>query len=204
MKEWIIASHNDGKVREIALLLEPHGIQATSAKTHNLTEPEENGVTFTENAEIKARAAACATGKLCLADDSGLVVPVLDGAPGIYSARWAVDESKGGERNFLYAFARIQKELEIRAAHPEPEASFVCVLCLAWPDGKTMHFEGRVDGTLTFPPRGSHGFGYDPIFIPKHHSKTFAEMDNAQKADLSHRKHAMKKLIAYIQEEIAA
>ena len=186
----IVASHNAGKVREIAALLEPLGVEAVGAAALGLAEPEETGDTFVANAALKARAAATASGEPALADDSGLVVPALDGAPGIYSARWA-----GPGKNFRIAMNRIQRELaagghEIVGA----AAYFICALSLGWPDGDCETVEGRVDGTLTFPPRGPHGFGYDPIFIPDGRARTFGEMPPEEKQPLTHRARAFEQL----------
>ncbi len=184
----VIASHNAGKVREIAELLRPHGADVVSAAELHLPEPEETGETFAENAEIKARAAAEAACLPALADDSGLVVPALDGAPGIHSARWA-----GPERDFAAAMARIEEAL---AGQADRSAHFVCVLTLAWPDGHCETFEGRVYGALAWPPRGDRGFGYDPVFVPDGHDRTFAEMDPDAKHAISHRAVAFRTLIA--------
>ena len=186
----IVASHNAGKVREIAALLEPLGVEAVGAAALGLAEPEETGDTFVANAALKARAAATASGEPALADDSGLVVPALDGAPGIYSARWA-----GPGKDFRVAMNRIQKELaagghEIVGA----AAYFICALSLGWPDGDCETVEGRVDGTLTFPPRGPHGFGYDPIFVPDGRARTFGEMPPEEKQPLTHRARAFEQL----------
>ena len=184
----VIASHNKGKVREIAELLAPFGVEILSAADLGLPEPVETGATFRENAEIKARAAAKAGGLPALADDSGLVVPALAGAPGIRSARWA-----GPGRDFRIAMERVEREL---AGKTDRRAHFVCALALAWPDGHLDCFEGRVDGTLVWPPRGSRGFGYDPIFVPDGHAETFGEMDPEKKHAISHRADAFRKLVS--------
>jgi XTP/dITP diphosphohydrolase len=184
----VVASHNEGKVREINALLAPFGIETLGAAALNLAEPEETGVTFAENAILKARAAALATGFYALSDDSGLVVDGLNGAPGIYSARWA-----GPTKDFPFAMARIEKEL---GGNPDRRAHFVCVLALAAPDGNCETYEGRVYGTLTFPPRGMRGFGYDPIFIPEAQRFTFGEMDPDAKHAISHRAKAFEKFVA--------
>jgi XTP/dITP diphosphohydrolase len=184
----IIASHNDGKIIEINALVSPFGIAAVSAKKLDLNDPEETGKTFAENAIIKARAAADASNLPALGDDSGLAVAALDGAPGIYSARWA-----GEPRDFDYAMKRIEAKLTESGAQ-DPSARFVCALCLAWPDGGEEVFEGEVTGTLTFPPRGDNGFGYDPIFIPDGYDITFGEMAPAAKHAMSHRADAFRKL----------
>jgi XTP/dITP diphosphohydrolase len=194
----IVATHNPGKLREIRELLKPYGVEAVGAAELNLAEPEETGATFRDNAALKAEAAARASGMVALADDSGLCVDALGGAPGIYSARWA----GGGGKDFGPAMTRVKRELEARSAPPPWRAAFVSVLALAWPDGAVETFEGRVDGTLVFPPRGTSGFGYDPIFRPDGHGRTFGEMSAEEKhgipADgslaLSHRARAFQKL----------
>lgn len=184
----IIASHNAGKVREIAALLAPFGIDVTAAGDLNLPEPEETGRSFIENAELKARAAAVASDLPALADDSGLSVQALDGAPGIYSARWA-----GADKNFDQAMARVQEAL---GPATDRRAAFICALSLAWPDGHIDSFEGRVDGSLVWPPRGDKGFGYDPIFVPNGYDQTFAEMAPDKKHAISHRADAFAQLTA--------
>ena len=190
----IVASHNAGKVREIAALLGPLGIEAVGASTLGLAEPEETGATFIANAVLKARAAAEASGEPALADDSGLVVPALDGAPGIYSARWA-----GPGKDFRVAMDRIETELAARGQETGgTTAYFVCALSLGWPDGHCETVEGRVVGTLTFPPRGPHGFGYDPIFVPHGHGRTFGEMLPEEKQPLTHRARAFEQLAALL------
>lgn len=186
----VIASHNAGKVREIAELLEPKGIEVLGAAALGLEEPEETGDTFIANALLKARAAAQATGRPALADDSGLAVTALNGAPGVYSARWA-----GESRDFHAAMSLVEHELKAIDAD-DYSAAFVCVLALAWPDGREETFEGRVDGVLTFPPRGENGFGYDPIFIANGETETFGEMEPARKHAMSHRADAFAKLEA--------
>ena len=177
----VIASHNEGKVREIRELLAPLGLAVASARERNVPEPEETGDSFAANARLKAHAVARATDLPALSDDSGLVVPALGGAPGIYSARWA-----GPGKDFSVAMARVERELGAgdRAAH------FVCALALAWPDGENQVFEGTVHGQLVFPPRGTKGFGYDPIFVPEGHTMTFGEMEQAAKHAISHRARA--------------
>ena len=188
----IVASHNAGKVREIAALLAPLRIEAASAAALGLAEPEETGETFAANAALKARAAALASGEPALADDSGLVVPALDGAPGIYSARWA-----GPGKDFRVAMTRIDRELAARGvATSDADAHFVCALSLAWPDGHCETMEGRVDGALTWPPRGPHGFGYDPIFVAAGHGESFGEMLPEEKQPLTHRARAFEQLVA--------
>ena len=186
----VIASHNAGKLEEIAALMTPLGVAAVGAGDLGLPEPEETGLTFTDNAALKAHAAAAAAAAPALADDSGLVVAGLDGAPGIYSARWAATP-RG--RDFSAAMKRVEAEL---GGGADRGAHFACVLALAWPDGHCETFEGRVHGDLTFPPRGERGFGYDPIFVPRGHRITFGEMDPALKHRISHRADAFAKLVA--------
>ena len=193
----VAATHNSGKLREIGELLRPFGVEPVGAGALGLAEPEETGSTFRDNAILKARAAASASGLVALADDSGLCVEALDGAPGIYSARWA-----GETKDFGAAMARVETELRARGAKAPWRAAFISVLALAWPNGAEETFEGRVDGTLVFPPRGTAGFGYDPIFRPDGHDRTFGEMGAEEKhglpADgslaLSHRARAFHKL----------
>lgn len=186
----VVASHNPGKVREIDALLAPYGIVTRSAAELNLPEPEESGSTFAENAALKARAAADASGLIALSDDSGLAVAALDGAPGIYSARWA-----GPNKDFSVGMARIERELKKKNA-TDYFAKFVCALALAQPNGETEIFEGEVHGHLEFPPRGNKGFGYDPIFVPEGYTQTFGEFDPEQKHAMSHRARAFAKFIA--------
>jgi XTP/dITP diphosphohydrolase len=187
----VIASHNSGKVREIAALLAPLQVSVVSAAELGLPEPEETEATFVGNAALKARAAAVASGLPCLADDSGLEVFALDGAPGVVSARWA-----GPNKDFGLAMERVHRELEaVRGA--ERGARFVCVLALADPSGAVQTFEGEVRGEIVWPPRGSHGFGYDPIFVATGRTITFGEMDPAEKHRISHRADAFAKLLAY-------
>ena len=183
----VIASHNPGKVTEIADLVAPHGITAVSAGELGLPEPEETGTSFRENARIKSTAAAEAAQAPALADDSGLVVVSLGGDPGIHSARWA-----GPDRDFTLAMERVERALEGKA---DRRATFVCALSLAWPDGQVEDFEGRVDGTLVWPPRGNRGFGYDPMFLPDGHEETFGEMEPAEKHAISHRARAFARLV---------
>jgi len=183
----LIASHNAGKVAEIAALLAPWHIDTVGAAALALPEPEETGATFEANAALKAHAGAAASGLPSLADDSGLVVPALGGAPGIYSARWA-----GPGRDFRHAMERVQQELGER----DRDAHFVAVLALAWPDGEIALFRGEVYGQLTWPPRGDRGFGYDPIFIPEGYAQTFGEMNPEEKYRISHRARAFEKLVA--------
>ncbi|MFZ2065584.1 MAG: RdgB/HAM1 family non-canonical purine NTP pyrophosphatase [Xanthobacteraceae bacterium] len=194
----VIATHNPGKLAEMRELLAPYGIVAISAGELKLAEPDETGMSFRENARIKAEAAAKAAGLPAFSDDSGLAVDALDGAPGIYSARWA-----GPDKNFPRAMETIEQKLVERGATtPERrKAQFVSALCVAWPDGHAEEFEARVDGTLVWPPRGDQGFGYDPMFLPDGHTRTFGEMPSEEKhglpprgKGLSHRARAFVKL----------
>ncbi len=187
--ELILASHNPGKVREIRALLEPFGMKVSSASELELDEPEETGITFVENARIKALATMRASGRPSLADDSGLAVDALGGAPGIYSARWA-----GPEKDFSVAMERVESELKT-TGDCNRRAAFICALTLCWPDGHCRDFEGRVEGELVWPPRGTLGFGYDPVFVPDGHSETFGEMDQIKKHAMSHRADAFRKLV---------
>lgn len=184
----VIASHNAGKVREIADLLAPFGVDVVSAGDLNLPEPDETGSTFIENALLKAHASASASGLPALADDSGLAVTALDGAPGIYSARWA-----GPDKNFITAMEQIE---ELLRGSEDRSARFVCALALAWPDGHAEVVEGTVDGEIVWPPRGDQGFGYDPIFVPADEELTFAEMEPVRKHTMSHRADAFQQLVA--------
>jgi len=185
-----VASHNEGKVREIGDLIAPFGVTAISAGALNLPEPEETETTFIGNALLKARAAARASGFAALADDSGLAVHALDGDPGIYSARWA-----GPSKDFRIAMQKVEDALRAKNA-ADRSAHFVCALALVWPDGEEVAFEGRVDGVLVWPPRGDKGFGYDPVFMPDGHAITFGEMDPAAKHAMSHRARAFAQLVA--------
>jgi XTP/dITP diphosphohydrolase len=179
----VLASHNRGKLAEFRDLLAPMGIALVSSGELGVPEPEETGDSFAANARLKAEATALAVGLPALADDSGIEIEALGGAPGIYSARWA-----GENRDFSAAMARVEKELRDKGALAEPpRANFTCMLCLARPDGETEFYEGKVFGHLTFPPRGTKGFGYDPIFVPDGHDVTFGEMDGAEKRLISHR-----------------
>ncbi len=187
----VLASHNAGKLREIAPLVTPFGIEPISAGTLGLPEPEETGDTFIANAALKALAAATTTGLPALADDSGLTVVALDGAPGLYSARWA-----GEAKDFGLAMARVEREWR-ETGSDDNSAAFVCALALAWPDGHVETFEGKIFGELVFPPRGDRGFGYDPIFIPEGREETFAEIDPAEKHAMSHRALAFAQLVAH-------
>lgn len=197
----VVASHNAGKLREFADLLGPFGIDAKSAKEFGLPEPDETGTTFEENAYIKAFAAASATGLPAMSDDSGLVVDALDGQPGVYTANWA--ENADGTRDFMMAMEKTEKLLLERGA-TDPEARtgrFVAVICLAWPDGEAEYFRGEAEGHLVWPPRGTSGFGYDPVFLPVGHTRTFGEMAAEEKHGwkpgqpdaLSHRARAFQK-----------
>ncbi len=188
-EQLVLATHNPGKVREIGDLLRPFAVSVVSAGELGLPEPEETGTTFVANAELKALAAARAARLPALADDSGLVVPALGGAPGVVSARWA-----GPGKDFGIAMRRVERELAALPA-ADPRASFACALTLAWPDEHIETFEGFVHGRLVFPPRGSHGFGYDPIFQADGYGITFGEMDPAEKHRISHRADAFRQLV---------
>jgi XTP/dITP diphosphohydrolase len=185
----VVASHNPGKVREILDLVAPHGLSVVSADELQLPEPEETGATFAENARIKAEAAAQGAGLPALSDDSGLEVEALGGAPGIYSARWA-----GPAKDFSVAMQRVADEVKQRGdwKEPGPRANFTAALCLAWPDGEVELFEGKVYGHLVWPPRGTKGFGYDPMFVPDGHALTFGEMEPDAKHAISHRARAFQ------------
>ena len=190
----VLATHNPGKVDELQSMLGPFGVEVTSSAREGLPEPVEHGRDFAANARIKAHTAAGATGLPALADDSGLEVAALAGAPGIHSARWA-----GPERDFARAMAEVRARLVARFGSLERadrRAAFTAVLCLAWPDGHEELAEGRVQGLIVDPPRGRGGFGYDPIFQPDGHGCTFAEMERAEKDALSHRGRALRSLIA--------
>jgi XTP/dITP diphosphohydrolase len=195
----VIATHNPGKVREIGDLLAPFNVQAVSAGELGLPEPEETGDTFVANAELKALAAAVASGLPALADDSGMAVDAIDGAPGIYSARWA-----GPKKDFTYAMDKVWRAVQDRAsknggAEPPFHAQFVCALSLAWPDGHVESFDGIAPGRLVWPPRGREGFGYDPMFLPNQEvegaMRTYGEMPPAEKHATSHRSRAFRLLI---------
>ena len=190
----VIATHNEGKLREIRELLAPFGIHCVAAAELDLPEPEETGVTFVDNSELKARASADLTGLPALADDSGIAVDALHGKPGIHSARWAEDET--GDRDFGRAMERVWREVEAAGPDAGHDAHFVCAFSLAWPDGAIESFEGKVHGTLVWPPRGSNGFGYDPMFVANGDTRSFGEIDPAEKHAVSHRAIAFAKLVA--------
>ncbi len=189
----VIATHNPGKLREIVELIEPFGVTIAAAAELGLPEPEETGASFAANAALKAQAAAAGAGHPALADDSGLAVAALGGAPGIHSARWA-----GPSKDFAAAMARVERELgaAARASGMEDRrAAFVCALCLAYPDGREQTFEGRIEGRLIWPPRGGKGFGYDPMFLAEGYEITFGEMEPTEKHKISHRARAFAKLV---------
>ena len=188
----IVASHNKGKLVEIAELIERFGVTPVGADELGLPEPEETGETFIANAELKALAAATKAGLPALADDSGLAVDALDGAPGIYSARWA--QTPSGARDFDFGMHKLETALAQKPDAPRT-ARFICALSLAWPDGHAESFEGKVEGSLVWPMRGKNGFGYDPIFLPKGGDLTFGEMDPAVKHAISHRADAFTQLV---------
>lgn len=183
----VLATHNPGKVVELQELVTPHGLEVVSAGQLGLPEPEETGDSFTANAELKALAAATASGLPALADDSGLCVDALGGAPGIYSARWG-----GPEKDFALAMAKVN---EAMGSEGPRTAHFICALSLAWPDGHTETVEGRVDGTLVWPPRGTNGFGYDPMFLMHGRTQTYGEMSRPEKEAENHRARAFRLLI---------
>ena len=191
--EIIVASHNGGKISEIGDLLAPFGVASVGADELGLDEPEETGADFIANAELKAYAAAMATGRPALADDSGLAVDALDGAPGIYSARWA--QSPDGTRDFALAMQKVETALAQKPEAPRT-AQFICALSLVWPDGHAESFEGHVTGTMVWPMRGDNGFGYDPVFLPFGGDLTFGEMSPQAKHAISHRADAFAQLVA--------
>lgn len=197
-RRLVIATHNSGKLHEIHDILAPFQLDITSAGALGISEPEETGLTFEDNAALKARHSAEAAQRWALADDSGLEVDALDGAPGIYSARW------GGEaKDFGLAMQRVKQELEARGAEPQGAAArFVCVLALSSPEGEAQCFRGTIEGTLTFPPRGEKGFGYDPIFIAEGMTQTFAEMEPHDKHAISHRARAFARLVHYMEHTL--
>lgn len=185
-KEVILATHNAGKVVEMQSLLSSFNIKVMDAT--GLSEPEENGTTFIENAKIKALSAAKESGKVCIADDSGLCVHALDNRPGIYSARYNEPKKNG----FMYAMSCLNDEL----GDKERSAHFSCAIVVAWPDGHTEEFEGQVQGTLCWPPKGDHGFGYDPMFVPNDYTGSFAELPAEVKNTISHRANALQLMIS--------
>ncbi len=194
----VLATHNAGKVREIGALLTPFGMDVVAAGDLGLPEPAETEDSFAGNALIKARAAAARAGLVALADDSGLCVDALDGAPGVYTADWA--ETPEG-RDWLLAMTKVEHLLAAQGPGASRAAHFVCTLALAWPDGETAVFEGRCAGSLTWPPRGDRGFGYDPVFVADGMDATFAEIDPAEKHRISHRAAAFAKLTAACLED---
>ncbi len=193
----VIASHNEGKVREIRALLAPFGIEPVSAASLDLPEPEETGTTFAANAMIKAQSAADLSGLPALADDSGLCVEALNGEPGVYTANWAeLVHGDSSRRDWMHAMRTVEDRLQALGPDVSRSAHFTCTLALVWPDGSDVFFEGRVEGTLVWPPRGDKGFGYDPVFVPLGHTETFGEMDPDKKHAMSHRADAFAKLVA--------
>lgn len=193
----VIATHNAGKLREIQALLAPYGVDCVSAGELGLPEPAETGTTFVENALIKARAAAEAANLPALADDSGLCVNALGGRPGVYTADWAERQWFEGEpgRDWFMAMGKVEGLLCEQGPEVDRSAYFTCVLAIAWPDGESAVHEGRVDGALTWPPRGTRGFGYDPVFVSNGLEQTFAELDPVEKHRISHRADAFAKLV---------
>ncbi|MBL4853430.1 MAG: RdgB/HAM1 family non-canonical purine NTP pyrophosphatase [Robiginitomaculum sp.] len=187
----VVASHNEGKVREIRILLKPYGIDTFSAAELNLPDPEETGTTFAANAELKAILAADAADMVALSDDSGLAVDALGGAPGIYSARWG--ELPDGSRDFAVAMKKVHDKMQ--AAGGPDTARFICALSLAFPGGEVHTYEGKVEGRIIWPPRGDKGFGYDPVFVARGDTQTFAQIDPQEKHAKSHRADAFAKLI---------
>jgi XTP/dITP diphosphohydrolase len=194
----VIATHNAGKLKEISALLEPHGLKCISAGSLGLPEPAETGTTFIENALIKARASAEASGIVSLADDSGMSVAALDGRPGVYTADWAERQHFEGKpgRDWYMAMGKVEGMLAEKGPDAPRDAWFSCVLAIAWPDGDSAVSEGKIEGSLTWPPRGTLGFGYDPVFVPAGRDQTFAELDPAEKHAMSHRADAFAKLVA--------
>ncbi len=191
-EEVVVATHNPGKIREFAELFQPYGLSVLSAAEMGLEEPEETEASFAGNARIKAESAALSSLRPAIADDSGLQVEVLDGAPGVYSARWA-----GPEKDFEAAMQRLHDDVAAVGGWQDggPRAAFVCVLCVVWPDLHHRFFTGRVDGHLVWPARGSAGFGYDPIFVPDGDDRTFGEMASTDKQAVSHRARAFAKFV---------
>ena len=194
----VIATHNDGKLREISALLEPYDVKCLSAGSLGLPEPPETGTTFTQNALLKAQSAAAGSGLPSLADDSGLAVAALDGRPGVYTADWAERQHFEGApgRDWYMAMGKVEGMLAERGSDVDRSAAFHCVLAIAWPDGAQAVYEGAVSGRVTWPPRGTLGFGYDPVFVPDGYDQTFAELDPAEKHRISHRADAFAKLVA--------
>ena len=194
----VIATHNAGKLKEISALLEPHGMRCISAASLGLPEPAETGTTFVENALIKARAAAEGSGMAALADDSGLAVDALNGRPGVYTADWAERQWFEGQpgRDWFMAMGKVEGLLQGMGEDVLRCCAFHCVLALAWPDGEYAVYEGRAPGSLTWPPRGTMGFGYDPVFVPEGSDRTFAELDAEEKHRISHRADAFAKLVS--------
>ena len=194
----VIATHNAGKLKEISALLAPYGVKCISAGSLGLPEPPETGTTFIQNALLKARAAAEGSGLPALADDSGLSVDALDGRPGVYTADWAERQHFEGDpgRDWYMAMGKVEGMLQQKGADVDRSCAFHCVLALAWPDGEQAVYEGTAPGTLTWPPRGEMGFGYDPVFVPKGREKTFAEIAPEEKHAISHRADAFAKLVA--------
>ena len=194
----MIATHNAGKLKEISALLAPYGVKCISAGSLGLPEPPETGTTFVQNALLKARAAAEASGLPALADDSGLSVDALDGRPGVYTADWAERQHFEGEpgRDWYMAMGKVEGMLQEKGADVDRSCAFHCVLALAWPDGEQAVYEGTAPGTLTWPPRGEMGFGYDPVFVPQGRDLTFAEIAPEEKHAISHRADAFAKLVA--------
>ncbi len=194
----VIATHNAGKLKEISALLVPFGVKCLSAGSLGLPEPAETGTTFVQNALLKARAAAEASGLAALADDSGLSVEALGGRPGVYTADWAERQWFEGEpgRDWYMAMGKVEGMLQECGPAVDRTAAFHCVLAIAWPDGEQAVYEGRCAGTLTWPPRGTLGFGYDPVFVPAGGTQTFAEIDPEEKHRISHRADAFAKLVA--------
>lgn len=194
----VIATHNAGKLKEISALLVPYGVKCLSAGSLGLPEPPETGTTFVQNAMIKARAAAEASGLAALADDSGLSVDALGGRPGVYTADWAERQWFEGDpgRDWYMAMGKVEGMLQHLGPDVDRSAAFHCVLAIAWPDGESVVYEGTCAGSLTWPPRGTLGFGYDPVFVPTGSMQTFAEIDPEQKHACSHRADAFAKLVA--------
>ena len=194
----VIATHNAGKLKEISALLAPYGVNCLSAGSLGLPEPEETGTSFVENALIKAQASAKASGLVALADDSGLSVDALGGRPGVYTADWAERQWFEGEpgRDWYMAMGKVEGMLQQLGPETDRSAAFHCVLAIAWPNGEHAIYEGKCPGSLTWPPRGTLGFGYDPVFVPEGREQTFAELDPNEKHAMSHRADAFAKLVA--------